>query len=118
MKPSIATEKEYGQRIYRVDKFKVPESGRAEFIQKLNKTHELLNTLPGFLQDFVLEKTTGDSEFNIATLVEWENKEMMECAKPRVKAMHEKLNFNPQEMLERFGIKADLGNYKVIYTDI
>jgi len=41
-------------RIYRVDKFVVPDRAREEFIHNVRNTHELLRTLPGFLQDFVL----------------------------------------------------------------
>ncbi len=37
------------ERIYRVDKFAVPNRAREEFIEKVRKTHEFLRTQPGFL---------------------------------------------------------------------
>jgi heme-degrading monooxygenase HmoA len=102
------------QRIYRVDKFVVPASAHEEFIRKVRNTHELLRTLPGFLQDFVLEQSSGPGEFNFVTIVEWDSVESIESAKAAIMAMHKEMNFNPQEMFARHGIKADLGNYRHI----
>lgn len=99
-------------RIYRVDKFMVPPQARAEFMGKIRATHELLKTLPGFLQDFVLEQSAGPGEFNFVTIVEWQSPESIENAKAAVMALFEKTNFNPQEMFARLGIKADLANYR------
>jgi heme-degrading monooxygenase HmoA len=101
-------------RIYRVDKFVVPDSARQEFISRVRSTHERLRTLPGFLQDFVLEQSSGPGEFNFVTIVEWDSVESIENAKNAVMAIHKDMNFNPQEMLTRLGIKADRGNYKHI----
>jgi heme-degrading monooxygenase HmoA len=102
------------QRIYRVDKFVVPDSAREEFMSRVRSTHELLTTLPGFLQDFVLEQSSGPGEFNFVTLVEWDGVESIENAKAAAMAMHKEMQFNPQEMFARLGIKADLGNYRHI----
>ncbi|MGH8606446.1 MAG: antibiotic biosynthesis monooxygenase family protein [Gammaproteobacteria bacterium] len=102
------------KRFYRVDKFVVPDRAREEFISKVRNTHELLRTLPGFLQDLVLEQSSGPGEFNFVTIVEWDGVESIENAKTAVMAMHKKTNFNPQEMLARLGIKADLANYRKI----
>jgi hypothetical protein len=101
-------------RIYRVDKFVVPDSVRKEFISRVRSTHELLRTLPGFLQDFVLEQSSGPGEFNFVTIVEWDGVQSIENAKAAVMAMQKEMQFNPQEMFARLGIKADLGNYKQI----
>ena len=102
------------ERIYRVDKFVVPDLAREEFISKVQATHELLRTLPGFLQDFVLEQSAGPGEFNVVTIVEWDSIESIEPARAVVMARHKEMNFNPQEMFARLGIKADLGNYRQI----
>lgn len=102
------------ERIYRVDKFIVPSHACEEFINKVRNTHELLRTLPGFLQDFVLEQSAGPGEFNFVTMVEWDSLKSVEDAKTAVMAMHKEMNFSPQEMLARLGIKADLANYRRI----
>lgn len=103
---------EESTRVYRVDKFIVPARAREEFLSNVRKTHELLKKLPGFVQDLVLEQVSGRGEFNFVTLVEWENSEAIEKAKSAVVAMHEKMNFHPQEMFSRLGIEADLANYR------
>jgi heme-degrading monooxygenase HmoA len=100
--------------VYRIDKFNVPSSARKEFIDKVHRTHELLRTLPGFIQDNVLEQIGGPGEFNFVTIVIWDSMESMEAARKAVMAKREESGFNPQEMFARLGIKADLANYKQI----
>lgn len=102
------------RRIYRVDKFIVPDQAREEFLNKVRDTHALLKTQPGFLRDLVLEQSAGPGEFNFVTIVEWESPQAIENARAAVTAMHERMSFNPQEMFARLGIKADLANYQRI----
>jgi len=102
------------ERVYRVDKFVVPGRARDEFLAQVRKTHELLKTLPGFLRDLVLEQSSGPGEFNFVTIVEWDSPAAIENAKAAVMAMHKEMNFNPQEMFARLGIKADLANYRQV----
>jgi heme-degrading monooxygenase HmoA len=100
------------QRIYRVDKFAVPSGARQEFLDKARRTHSLLKAQPGFVQDFILEQSSGPGEFNFVTIVEWASQEAIENARSAVLVLHREMNFNPQELFARFGIKADLANYK------
>jgi heme-degrading monooxygenase HmoA len=100
------------ERIYRVDKFVVPNGVREEFLGKVRPTHSLLKAQPGFLQDFVLEQSSGPGEFNFVTIVEWASQEAVENARAAVVKLHGEINFNAQEMLARLGIKADLACYK------
>jgi heme-degrading monooxygenase HmoA len=99
-------------RIYRVDKFVVPHGAREEFLDKARRTHALLKAQPGFLQDFVLEQSSGPGEFNFVTIVEWASQEAVENARTAVQALHREMNFNAQELSARTGIKADLANYR------
>ncbi len=102
------------QRVYRIDKFKVPSSARKEFIDRVHSTHEFLTTLPGFVQDCALEQTGGPSEFNFITIVIWNSMRSIEAARETVKAKYKEIGFNPQEMFAKLGIKADLANYQEI----
>jgi heme-degrading monooxygenase HmoA len=102
------------RRIYRIDKFNVPSSARKEFIDKVHSTHELLRTLPGFIQDNVLEQIGGPGEFNFVTIVIWDSTESIEAARKAVMAKREQNGFDPQDMYARLGIKADLANYRQI----
>jgi heme-degrading monooxygenase HmoA len=102
------------QRIYRIDKFKGPSSARGEFIDRVHKSHEFLRTLPGFIQDYVLEQIGGPGEFKLITIVIWNSMESIEAARKAVTTKYEETGFNPQEMYSRLGIKADLANYQEI----
>lgn len=106
----------HSRQVYRVDKFIVPSQARSEFIAKVFTTHELLRTLPGFLEDSVLEQTSGTGEFNFVTIVKWDSPEAIENAKPLVMAKHEEMKFDSREMFARLGIKADIANYKQIHS--
>ncbi|HEY9641026.1 MAG TPA: antibiotic biosynthesis monooxygenase [Coleofasciculaceae cyanobacterium] len=101
-------------QIYRIDKFKVPEPARHEFLQAVQLTHQLLRALQGFIKDFVFEQSSGVGEFNFVTVVVWESVDALEAAKPVVKAQHEKMGFNPKEMIDRLKIEADVANYSQI----
>lgn len=99
------------EKIYRVDKFVVPITARKEFLDKVHRTHALLKAQPGFLQDFVLEQSSGPGEFNFVTLVEWASQEAVEKARAAVAELHRGMNFDAKELFARTGIKADIANY-------
>jgi antibiotic biosynthesis monooxygenase (ABM) superfamily enzyme len=100
------------RRVYRVDRFVVPNAAREEFLARVRQTHDLLRTLPGFMQDFVLEAPAGPDELNVVTVAEWDSPESVENAKAAVIAMRRQTNFDPQEMFTRLGIRAELANYR------
>ena len=50
-------------RIYRVDRFKVPAWSRAEFVDKVERIHDRLRAVPGFVLDAVLEQADGHGQF-------------------------------------------------------
>ena len=102
--------------VFRVDKFSVPDHARRQFLEKVHATHDLLRTQAGFLQDVILEQASGLGEFNVATIVERVNAETLEPARKAIAALHERMNFDPSEMLTRLGILADIGNYKLVDT--
>jgi heme-degrading monooxygenase HmoA len=102
--------------IYRIDKFVVPAAARQEFLAKVRSTHQLLKAQPGFVRDVVLEQVEGPGRFNVVTMVEWQSQSAMDAAKAAVTAAHAKSGFNPQELLARLGIEADIANYTAINT--
>ena len=97
--------------IYRVDRFVVPEAARAEFLSKIQLTHELLRTLPGFRQDMILEKPAEDGALTVMTLVEWESAQAIENARAAVAALHAEVGFDARATMARLGITVELGSY-------
>ena len=100
------------QRLYRVDKFAVPAHGREEFLDRVAKTHAVLRSQEGFVQDFILEQQSGPGEFNFVTFVEWANADIVERVSAAVTKMYAEIDFSPKELISRLEIKADIANYK------
>ncbi|MEO6918136.1 MAG: antibiotic biosynthesis monooxygenase [Collimonas sp.] len=101
-------------QIYRVDKFIVPEAAQQEFLAKVRSTHALLRSLPGCTQELVLEQTSGPGSYNYVTVLGWSDLAAIDAAKIEVRKLHANTDFHPQEMFNRLGIQADLGNYQAI----
>lgn len=100
--------------MYKLDKFIVPNSARDEFLPKVMGIMELLKAQPGYIQGFILEQPGSTGEFNLVTLVEWENKRAAEGARGEVMAMQKATGFNPQETMARLGISANMGYFTPI----
>lgn len=100
------------QHVFRVDKFLVPAISRDEFLGRVRTIHALLKEQTGFVRDIVLEQVSGNGELNFVTIVEWDGQAYIDKAKAAVALRYSQTGFNPQEMFERLGIKADLGNYQ------
>ena len=98
--------------IGRIDKFVVPQTARAEFLQKVRATHEILRRQPGFIRDALLEQVSGPGRFNIVTVAEWESQAAIDAARAVVMKAHAESGFSPQEMMARLGIEADIADYK------
>lgn len=101
-------------RIYRLDKFIVPNPARGEFLARVRDTHRLLKEQPGFIRDFLLEQPHTQGSFILVTLVEWQDEESIQNARAAVMAMHRKTGFDTREILARLGIEADIGNYRIV----
>jgi hypothetical protein len=101
-------------KVYRLDKFVVPNKARIEFLEKINEIHSLLRVQPGFIRDYLLEQSLGEHDFNLITFIEWENSSFIEAAKSAVMELNRSKGFNAQEMMARLGIKGEIGTYKSI----
>ena len=98
--------------IYRVDKFVVSDSAREEFLSRAHAIRDVLRRQEGFVGDRYLEKIAGPGEFNIVTIAEWKSQEHIEAAKSAVAALLKQTGFDPEEMYQRLGIRADIAFYK------
>lgn len=100
-----------GAPLYRVDKFIVPAAGRDEFLGRVRDTHAVLRQQEGFLQDMILEQSSGPGAFNIVTLVEWASADVVARVSEAVAKHHAEIGFDRQETIARLGITADIANY-------
>lgn len=101
-------------RIYRVDKFKVPPAALPEFLEGVRWIHQSLRALPGFVEEVILEQMGNASGFNIATIVVWENTEAAAAARAAMSAKYQETGFKPAELIERLGIEADMAGYQPV----
>ena len=101
-------------RMYRVDKFIVPDASREEFLTGVHSTHEFLCTLKGFLQDFLIEKRHGPDTFNVITIVEWDSEESFHAAVETMRKRQAEMGITRGERWARLGIIPDLGDYHTI----
>lgn len=106
-----ANNQQRARQVYRIDKFKVPELARAEFIQKMQVPREFIRTQPGFIEDFVFEQTGGPGEFNFVTVAVWESANALDTARQAAAAKYREIGFKPAELFDRLGIEADIANY-------
>jgi len=97
--------------IFRVDKFKVPAAARDQFLERARASHELLRTIPGFVEDFFLEYTDDSGVSNFVTIVVWQDAQAFHSAKAIVEQQYQKRGDNPGEILNRLGIEADMAAY-------
>lgn len=97
--------------LYRVDKFVVPAAARDAFLERVMATHAVLRAQAGFMRDLVLEQRGGPGEFNLVTLVEWENAGVVAAASDAVARAHAEAGFDRQTFLAQHGIRADIANY-------
>jgi hypothetical protein len=100
------------QPFYRIDRFVVPDAARGEFLGRVRMTHAVLRQQPGFVRDALLEHPgEAPGESVIVTIAEWRNLAVTSTARAAVQALHIRENFNPQELMARLGIRAELGSY-------
>lgn len=98
--------------VYRVDKFKVPDAARQEFLARVRKTHDLLERLPGYEQGAILEQVGGPGQFNLVTIAVWQSPGVVEEARRRVRESYEAEGFDPQALMQRLGVEADMADYE------
>lgn len=100
--------------IYRIDKFGVPQAARAEFLQRVEETHAILQGCEGFVRDEIFEQCEGNEPFNLITYVEWTGMEAVEAARRTIQATHKQAGFDPRSFMAELGITMDLGLYRSI----
>ena len=111
---SVSNQGHANGRVYRLDRFVVPDAAREEFLMRVGQTHEILRAQQGFVQDFLLERPGEDGATIIVTMVEWDSQATVDRVVLTVQAAHREMGFSPKETIERLGIAAEIGIYQAI----
>jgi hypothetical protein len=99
---------------FRIDSFSVPAAARRELDAAMRRNLAFIEKLPGFHGHYVFEKTSGPTTFDVVTIAVWENDEALEKAGAEVRAYYQKIGFDPGEAIARWGVKAELGNFRAL----
>lgn len=100
--------------VYRVDIFNVPVQSRRRFLDRVEETHRVLRTIPGFIEDRILERPSGPGACNIVTMAVWKDEDAVAHAKTVVGAWHSKTGFNPQKLMKDLGVEAAIGEFRPV----
>lgn len=100
--------------VYRVDIFNVPEQARRRFLDRLEETHRILRTVPGFIEDHILERPGGPGVSTIVTIAKWKDADAVLRAKSTMGAWRSKTGFKPQELMRELGVEAAIGEFRPI----
>jgi len=103
---------QHPDRVFRIDAFAVPEAARGEFEAAMRRNRAFLDALPGFVGHVVFEQAGGPSTFNLVTIAVWESRAAMDDAGAQVRAHYRRTGFDLPAALSRWGVRAELGEYR------
>ncbi len=87
-----------------IDRFTVPAEARNEFVETSNRAQSIVKTLPGFVEGYLFEQSSGDSHHNFITIAVWESEAAYDSARAVVPTEYQKHGFYPQETLQRLQV--------------
>lgn len=99
--------------VFRIDKFDVPASALAAFVDRVRLTQRTLSTLPGCVQNLVLTRTEGLGEMRVMTVVEWDSAQSMAAAAAVMQEGYREEGFDPAGFMRRLGVRADMATYVI-----
>jgi heme-degrading monooxygenase HmoA len=99
------------EEVFRIDGFKVPAAVRSEFTRRAHASHQRLRTLPGFVEDHLLESTGQDGTTNVVTIVIWTDAAAYDAAKATMQRHYGESGYDPGVVLKSLGIEADMAAY-------
>jgi len=94
-----------------VDLFVVPEDALAEFLEAVRTTTPFLRSLPGFVEGWIYTKESEPGHHNVITTAVWANEEAYQAAKRAAQEEYRRINFNPQEVIQRLGVQMERGEF-------
>ena len=100
--------------LYRIDKFHVPLAAKTDFLQRIQRTHVLLDTLSGCQQNLVLLGAETAQQLELVTVVQWQDAAACAAAKTEVQRHYAEEGFEPAAFMRALGVRADIGSFQAI----
>ncbi|HZX57815.1 MAG TPA: antibiotic biosynthesis monooxygenase [Mucilaginibacter sp.] len=95
-----------------IDRFRMPQGSKSEFIERMQINRHLISKLPGFIKDDVYESLDDDGNYLCITIAVWANNAAIKNAKELVQAEYQNEGFNMPAMMERLDIRMERGQYR------
>lgn len=99
---------------YRIDKFIVPAAAKTAFLHRIQRTHALLDSLPGCQQNLVLVGGETEQQLELVTVVQWQDAAACAAAKAKVQRHYLDEGFEPAAFMRELGVRADMGSFQSI----
>ncbi len=90
-----------------IDKFIVPETSKAAFLESAHRVQRFLKTLPGFVEGFLYEKKEGEGQYNYMTTAVWKSERAFNDAKRAVAMEFGKEGNDPQKGMNELKIERE-----------
>ncbi|KKX29481.1 antibiotic biosynthesis monooxygenase [Rhizobium sp. LC145] len=98
-------------RVVRVNSFSVPNDARDEFMRLVERTHEVIRQQPGFVDDLILERNSGPGPFNLITILQFENEQVLQPVIAAVARSDAEAGIDRQALSRRLGVESSIGFY-------
>lgn len=99
-------------RVVRVNRFSVPSEARDEFLDLIERTHEVIRVQPGFIDDMILEQQSGTGLFNLLTVLQFEGEHVLQSVITAVARFDHAAGIDRQALTRRLGVEASVGFYR------
>lgn len=97
---------------YRIDKFDVPASAVAAFLERVHGVQRALDPQPGCLQNLVLAQPGEGGDTRVVTIVEWASAEAAAQARAVMQQRYAQEGFDPPAFMRQLGVRAEFGAYQ------
>ncbi|MFB9948023.1 antibiotic biosynthesis monooxygenase [Rhizobium puerariae] len=99
------------EHVVRINNFSVPADARDEFMELIRRTHEVIRAQPGFIDDMVLEQSSGLGAFNLITILQFEGEHVLQPVIAAVAGSDEEAGIDRQALSRRLGVESTVGFY-------
>jgi heme-degrading monooxygenase HmoA len=103
--------------VFRVDVFNVPQQARRRFLEAVEETHRLLRSIPGLIEEHILERPGGPGASNIVTIAMWKDEATVRHARSVVGEWRNRTGFNPQTLMRELGVEAAIGEFRPVEAE-